>query len=137
MVCSSTPLAHVDEHDGAVGGHQRPVGVFAEVLVTGGIEDVDAVTLVVELQDAGGYRDAALFFDFHPVGYGVFLGLAAFHRPGQMDGSAVQEQFFGQGGFAGVGVGYDGEGATRADLIRCFHFSSDCCSRAFNPGEVD
>ena len=42
-------LGGVDEHHRAVRRGQRPVGVFAEVLVARCVQDVDATVLVVEL----------------------------------------------------------------------------------------
>ena len=42
-------LCRVDDHYCAVRGHERTVGVLGEVLVTGGVEDIYAVSLIVEL----------------------------------------------------------------------------------------
>ena len=64
---------------------------------------------MLELHDGGGDRDAALFFNFHPVGGGG-LGPLALDLTGLGDGSAVEQKFFRQGGLAGVGMGDDGEG---------------------------
>ena len=44
-------LGGVDDHDGAVGGHQRAVGVLGEVLMAGGVQNVDAEAFVLELHD--------------------------------------------------------------------------------------
>ena len=67
-VCGLDALARVDDHDGGVHGGQHAVSVLGEVLVPRGIQEVDAVARVIELQHGGGHRDAALFFQFHPVG---------------------------------------------------------------------
>ena len=102
-------LRRVDDHDGRVGGHQGAVGVLREVLVAGGVEDVDAVSLEVKLHDRAGDRDAALLLDLHPVGGGgpgVFLALDGAR---QLDGPAVEQELFGEGGFTGVRVGDDCE----------------------------
>ena len=85
-----------------------------------GVQDVDAVALVLELHDGRGDRDAALLLNLHPVGGGgpgVFLAL---HLPGLGDGPSVKEELFGEGGLAGVGVGDDGEGTPAVDLIFIF-----------------
>ena len=50
-VWASTPLARVDDHHGAVGGHQGAVGVLGEVLVAGGVQNVDAEAVILELHD--------------------------------------------------------------------------------------
>ena len=107
----------VQEHHGAVGRDQDAVGVLAEILVTGGIQDVDVVALVAELHGAGRDGDAALLFDLHPVAGGVGRRLAGLDGPGLADGSAVEQQLFGQRCLAGVGVADDGKGAPALHLF--------------------
>ena len=97
-------LGTVDDHDGAVGGHQGPVGILGEVLVARGVQNVDAEAVVLELHDGGGHGDAALLFNLHPVGGGG-PGPLALDLTGLGDGAAVKQEFFRQGRFAGVGVG--------------------------------
>ena len=82
-------FGYVNEHDGAVYGHQRAVGILAEILVTRGVEDVDAEPVVVELHNAGGNGNTALLFNFHPVRDGMALGLAGFNRAGQVNSASV------------------------------------------------
>ena len=103
-------LGAVDDHHGAVGGHQRAVGVLGEVLVARGVQNVDAEAVVLELHDRGGDGDTALLFNFHPVGGGG-LGPLALDLAGLGDGSAVEQELFRQSGFTGVRVGDDGKGA--------------------------
>ena len=67
-------LAVVEQHDGAVGGDERAVGVLGEVLVARRVEQVDVVALVLELHHARRDRDAALLLELHPVGRGVPRG---------------------------------------------------------------
>ena len=105
------PVAGVDDHDGGIHGGEDAVGVFGEVFVTGGVEEVNDAVFVFELEDGGGDGDAALFFEFHPVGGGGALVFAGGDGAGKLNGAAVEEEFFGEGGFAGVGVRDDGEGA--------------------------
>jgi hypothetical protein len=47
----------------------------------------------------------------------VAIGLAPAHRAGQLDRTGVQQQFLGQRGLTGVGVGNDGESATALDFV--------------------
>ena len=75
-------LSHVDEHDGAVSCHKGAVRVFAEVLMARRVEYVDMMTFVIKLQNRAGNGNAALLFDFHPVGHGVFSRFSCFDRPG-------------------------------------------------------
>src|SRR5699024_9535621 len=109
-------LGGVNDHDGGVGRHQGTVGVLGEVLVARGIQDVDAVALVLELHDGRGDRNAALLLDLHPVGGGGPAVLLTLDHTGLGDGSAIEQEFFGQGGFAGVGVADDGKGTAPGDL---------------------
>ena len=80
-------------------------------------EDVDAEAAILELHDGGGDGDAALLFDLHPVGGGGTGILLALDNACLGDGTAVEQEFFGQGGFTGVGVGNDGKGPAPADLL--------------------
>ncbi len=79
--------------------------------MTRGVEYVYAVAAVFELQDRGGYRDSSLLLYLHPVRNGVTRGALALDRTGEVDGSAVKQQLFGQGSFARVRVRDDGEGS--------------------------
>ena len=46
---------------------------------------------------------------------------AAPHAARKANGPAVEQQFFRQGGFAGVGVADDGKGAPALDFFCCCH----------------
>ena len=109
-------LRAVDDHHGAVRGHQRAVGVLREVLMSRRIENVDAVAAVLELHDRRRDRNAALLFDFHPVGFCRALALALdFAR--LRDGSAVEQELFRQRGFTGVRVRNDRKRPAAGDLF--------------------
>ena len=123
-------LCGVDDHDDRVGGDQRAVRVFAEVLVAGCIEQRDAEPVEVKLKRGGGQRDAALLLHLHPVGHDVALALAAPHRPGQFDGPGVEQDLFGQRAFAGVRVGNDGKRPPLGDLRPQFPASCALCDHA-------
>jgi len=109
-------LCAVDDHDGAVRGHQRAVGVLGEVLMSRRVENVDAVAAVLELHDRRRDRNAALLFDFHPVGFCRALALALdFTR--LRDGSDVEQELFRQRGFTGVRVRNDRKRPAAGDLF--------------------
>ena len=110
----------IEDHDGAVDGGEGAVGIFAEVLVAGGIEEVEQAAAVFELKGGGGDGDAAGLFHGHPVGGGVAAVFLGADGAGGFDFAGVEEKFFGEGGFAGVRVGDDGEGAAAADLFAHF-----------------
>ena len=107
-------LGAVDQHHGAVGGDEGAVGVLGKVLVTGGVQNIDAVAVEIELHRGRGDGNAALLFNLHPVAGCVAGGLARLDGTGLTNRAAVQKQLLGQRGFAGVGVGYDGERAPAA-----------------------
>ena len=109
-------LAAVENHQRRVHRCQRAVGVFREVLVAGGVEQVDHVLAVGELHHRGGDGDAALLLHFHPVGGGMAVGFARLHRTGNGDRLAHQQQLFGDGGLARIGVRDDGEGTALRDF---------------------
>ena len=110
-------LGGVDDHHGAVGSHQGAVGVLGEVLMPGGIQNIDAIALVFKLHHRGGDGDSSLFFHFHPVGNGMAIGLLALYRARGLNGAAVEQKLLGQSGFTRVGVGDDGEGSSAIDFL--------------------
>ena len=111
-------LGRVEHHHDAVDCQERPVGVFAEVLVARRVEQRDMVPVQLELERGGADRNAALLLHLHPVGDGVPLRPASPNGARQLDGSGVQEQFFGQRRLARVGVGNDGERAAPGHFTR-------------------
>ena len=109
-------LGGVDDHDGGVRRHEGAVGVLGEVLVSRGVQDIDAVAVVLELHNGGGDGNAPLLFNLHPVG-GSCPGPLALDLAGLGDGPAVEEELFREGGFARVGVGDDGKGSSPGDFV--------------------
>ena len=115
-------LGHVDDDDDAVDRREGAVGVLGKILVAGGVENVYLVVAVVEAHDRGGYRDATLFLDLHPVGCSGLFDFVRLDRPGNVDGTAEKQQLFGEGGFTGIGVADDGECSAFTDfLCKCTH----------------
>ena len=85
--------------------------------MAGGVQNVDAEAVVLKLHHGGRDGNTALLLDLHPVGgggAGVFLAL---DHACLGDGTAVEQEFFGQGGFTGVGVRNDGKGTPPADFF--------------------
>jgi hypothetical protein len=111
-------LGGVDHHDGGVDRGQHAVGVFGEILVARGVEQVEDAVAVGELHHRTRHRNAALALHLHPVGGGELAALLGLDRAGHLDRAAEQQQLFGQRGLAGVGVGDDREGAAFGDVAR-------------------
>ena len=114
-------LRSVDDDDDRIDGRERAVGVLCEVLVAGGVENIDLASRVFEAHHGRGHRNASLALDLHEVGRGALLDLVALDGSGHVDGAAEQQQFFRKGGFARVGVGDDGEGPPPGYLFLLCH----------------
>ena len=114
-------LGDVDHHQGRIDRGQHAIGVLTEIGMARGVEQIDDAALVGELHHRTGDRNAALLFQRHPVRGRMAGRLAALDRAGHLDRSAEQQQLFGQGGLARIGVGNDGESAAApgfAQMIR-------------------
>ena len=109
-------LGRVDEHHGAVRRDEHAVGVLREVLVAGGIQNVDVEAVELKLHRRGGDGDAALLLDLHPVAGGVLIALAGLDGARRADGTRVEQQLLRQRRLARVGVGDDGERAAAGGL---------------------
>ena len=103
-------LLAVEHGDSAVEDAQRALNLNGEVNVTGGVNNVDLVT-VPERGDCGGRnRDAAFLFLFHPVGRrGAIVRLADL-----VVDARVEQDAFRHGRLAGIDVSHD---ANVADLV--------------------
>ncbi len=112
------PLGCVEHHHDAVDCEERPVGVFAEVLVAGRVEQRHVVPVELELERGSADGDAPLLLHFHPVGHRVALSPPSPYRPGELDGSGVEQKLLGQGRLAGVGVGDDGKRPASGNFAR-------------------
>ena len=100
-------LGRVDDHDGAVRRHKRAVGVLGEVLMAGGVENVDAVAVIFKLEHGRRDGNAALLFQLHPVGDRMARRRLALYRAGELDRPSVEKELFRQCRFARVRVGDD------------------------------
>lgn len=105
-------VGRVNHHQRRVHGRQHAVGIFREVLVAGGVEQVDDVVAVAHLHHRGCHRNTPLLFNFHPVGRRMAAGLAAFDGASDLNRARKQQQFFGQRGLTRIRVGNDGERTT-------------------------
>ena len=101
-------LGTVDDHYGTVGSHEGAVGILGEILMAGGVQNVDAETIVAELHHRRGDGDAALLFDLHPVGGGG-PGALALDLTRLSNGAAIEQKLLRQCSFTGVRVGNDGK----------------------------
>ena len=109
-------VRRVDHHHDAVGGNEGAIGVFAEILVAGRVEQRHAPSLQLEFERGGRDRDAALLLELHPVGRGVAAVFAPADGAGQLNRAGIQQQLLGQRRLARVGVRNNREGAPSRHL---------------------
>ena len=107
----------VENHDGAVDGGENAVGVFGEIFVAGGVEEVVGDAVIFEGHDGGCDGDAAFLLDFHPVGGGAAAFAFGFDCAGELDGAAEEEEFFRDCRFPRIWVGDNREGASVFDDV--------------------
>ena len=109
-------LGHVEHHDHRVHGRQYSIRVLREISVTGRVEQVEHVTSVRELQHGGTDGNTALLLQLHPVRRSRATTTTSLHRPGLLQGAAVEKELFREGGLAGIGMADDGERASSGRL---------------------
>ena len=102
-------LGAVHHNDGAVHGRKGTERILGKVLVTGSVQNVHLISLIVKLHHTGGHADSALLFNLHPVAGGRFLYLVTLYRTGNLNLASEEQQFFRQGCLTGIGMGYDGK----------------------------
>jgi hypothetical protein len=106
----------IDDHDCGIDGGQDSVGIFGKVSMTWGIEEVDDVVAVGELEDGGGDGDTALLFELHPIAGGGSLVTASGDAACKLHCPAVKEELLGEGGLSCVGVGDNRKSAAPRDF---------------------
>ena len=85
--------------------------------MTRGVEQVEHVLAVGELQHGRGDGDAALLLHLHPVRGDSPPLASGLHGAGRLHRAAVEEELLGEGGLARVGVADDGERAPPGGLL--------------------
>ena len=111
-------LGRIDHHQRRVDRRQHAVGIFREVLVARGVEQVDDVAAKFELHHRGGDGNAALLLDLHPVRRRVAARFTRLDGTGHLDRARKQQQFFRQRGLTRIRVGNDAEGAAARHFAR-------------------
>ena len=113
----------IDQHDRAIDRAEHAVGVFGEVRVPGGVEQIDDAVLPIgrdvgELQRRRGDRDAPGLFHLHPIRHGGASSGLAVNGTGLVDHVSVQDQCLGERRLTRVGMADDGEGPSTESLGR-------------------
>ena len=93
---------------------QRALNLNREVNVTGGVDDVDLVTVPEGGHGCGGDGNTTLLFLLHPVG-----GRGAIVRLANLVVDArVEQNTFGHGGLAGIDVSHDADVANLIEVSK-------------------
>ena len=100
-------FSSVHHHQRGINCSQRTIGVFREIFVPGGIQQVNDAALVRELHHRCCHGDTALLLHLHPVGGSVARLALAFYRASNLDRVTEQQQLLGQRGLTGIGVRND------------------------------
>ena len=87
----------VNHHDGTVRRHQGSVGVLGEILVSGCVQNIDTLSVIIELQYGRSDGNSSFLLNLHPIGNGVFGRLSSFYRSRQIDCSAIKQELLRQG----------------------------------------
>jgi hypothetical protein len=94
----------IDDHDCGIDSGKDSVGIFGKVSMAWGIEEVDDVVAVGELEDGGGDRDSALLFELHPIARSGSLVATSGDAACELDCPTVKKELLGEGGLSCVGV---------------------------------
>ena len=94
----------IDDHNCGIDGGKDSISIFGKVSVAWGIEEVDDVVAVRELEDGRGDGDSALLLELHPIAGGGSLVATSGDAACELDRPAVKEELFGEGGLSCVGV---------------------------------
>ena len=106
----------IDDHDCGIDGGKDSVGIFGKVSMAWGIEEVDDVVAVGELEDGRGDGDSALLFELHPIAGGGSLVATSGDAACELDCPTVKKELFGEGGLPCVGVRDNGKRAASRDF---------------------
>ena len=109
----------IDKHEGGVDGGQGAVGVFAEVLVPRGIDQVEHATFEREIQHGTRNRNTTLLFNLHPVAHRVAAVRLGAHVARFANHVSVPQELFGDGGLTRVRVADNSKSAAFFDF--CVH----------------
>ena len=103
------PLRRIQHHHGGIHRGQGAIGIFRKILVAWRVQQVEDHAVTFKSHDGGRNRNPAILFNFHPVGTRAPRIALGAHRAGKLNGAALEQQFFGQRGFARIRMGDDGK----------------------------
>ncbi len=108
----------VDHHQTAVHRRQGTVGIFGEVFVARGVQQVHQAVVIRELHHGGGNRNTTLLFHLHPVRFCMLAGATAFNGTRSLDRLSEQQHLLSDGRFTGIRVRDNGKSAALGHLLQ-------------------
>ena len=105
-------LCAVNDHHRTVCRHQGSIGILREILVPRGIQNINALSVIVKLKHGGGYGNSSFLLNLHPVGNRMLCGLSSLYRSCQIDGTTIEKKLLCKGGFSCVRVGNNRKGSS-------------------------
>ena len=82
-------LRSINDHNRRVCSHQGTISILGEILMSRGIQNINAVIVIVKLQYRRGNGNTSLLLNFHPVGDCMSRSCFSFYRTCQVDGSSI------------------------------------------------
>ena len=130
-LCLNT-LGCINDHDSGVSGHQGTVGIFREILMSRCIQNVDTIIFIVKLHNGRGNRNTSFLLNFHPVGDSMLCCFLSLYGAGQIDGTAIEQEFLSQCRLTGIGMRNNCKcTASFYFLFKISHFKSSIQSLIF------
>ena len=105
-------LCSVNDHHRTVSRHQGSIGILREILVSRGIQNINAFSVIVKLKHGGGYGNSPFLLNLHPVGNRMLCGLSSLYRSCQIDGTTIEKKLLRKGSFSCVRVGNNRKGSS-------------------------
>ncbi len=109
-------VRRVDDHHDAVRSNEGAIGVFAEIVMAGRVDQRQSVSLQLELERRGRDRDAALLLERHPVRRRLAPVLTSADGASEFNRAGVQQELFRQRRLARVGMRNNREGSPSRHL---------------------
>ena len=105
-------LCSVNDHDRTVGCHKRPIGILREILVSRRVQDIDASSVIIKLQNGRSNGNPSLLLNFHPVRNRMLCRLSSLYGSRKIYCPSIEKKFLRQGRFTRIGVRNNRKGSS-------------------------
>ena len=94
----------INHHDRTVRRHQGSVGVLGEILMSRCVQNIDTLSVIVELQYRRSDGNSSFLLNLHPIGNSVLGRLSSFYRSCQINSPAIKQELLRQGRLSRIRV---------------------------------